>query len=413
MNARAPAQVKVDAFRPVRLGDPDFIQRKFEYYAYLREHLPVHRAKLVGLDLFVCARYEDCLLVVKDDRFGRNRNRITGGSRLPFPAPRSVALLAESMIVEDDPEHRRLRNLVQQAFTHRALAELEPAIEQHAHDLLDRAMTPGGVVDLQRSYALPIPMVAIAGMVGIKEEDMPTFQGSLKVLTKGMTGLNVLRTLFWDLRKVTKFVREQIERKRQSPGDDILSRLIEAEAEGDTLSENELISMVFLLIIAGYETTAHLITNGVLALLQHPSEMQRLREQPQLTGSAVEEILRFCGPVHGTKLNYAKEEVELRGVTIPRGSPVMPLLGSANRDEAVFEAPEVFDIRRDPNRHLAFSQGNHFCLGASLARMEARIAFRTLLERAPDLRLGVPPQQLKIQRIPGWHRYAALPVRLA
>lgn len=188
--------------------------------------------------------------------------------------------------------------------------------------------------------------------------------------------------------------------------------LIEAEEDGDRLSEDELVAMVFLLIVAGYETTVHLITNAVQTLLTHPEQLARLRAEPELIESAVEEVLRYNGPVHGTKPEYALEDVTLHGVTIPKGAVVMPLLGAANHDPAVFENPEVFDIARTPNRHLGFGQGIHYCLGAPLARLEARIALKTLFERNPNLRLAVRPEELKLQYIPGWHRHVSLPVVL-
>jgi cytochrome P450 len=209
-----------------------------------------------------------------------------------------------------------------------------------------------------------------------------------------------------------RFVRELVARKRGNPQEDILTGLIEAEANGERLTEDEIVAMVFLLVVAGYETTVHLITNGVLILLQHPDQLERLREQPELMDSAVEEILRHRGPVHGTKLNYATEDVTFHGVTVPKGSPVIPLLGAANHDPRAFDDPEVFDIARAPNRHLSFGHGNHFCLGAQLARMETKVALATLLERNPNLRLAVDPSEIEVQNMPFWHRHQSLPVVL-
>ena len=401
----------------LNLLDKDFRDHKFEYYAYLRDHQPVAQMRIAFMKVVGVARYDDCLALVKDSRFGRNRARITGGSRMPFPLPKNLALLAQSMIVEDDPEHRRLRQLVQKAFAPKSLADLDGWVVNMTHELLDEAISrsgePGAVIDLQRDYALKIPTAVIARMVGIDQQDMPRFQSSLSILTQGLSGWSVLRTVAWDLGKTIRFVRELIAAKRKAPAQDILSALIEAEEDGDRLSEDEIVSLVFLLIIAGYETTVHLISNGVVALLSHPEQLQRVRETPELMGSAVEEMLRYCGPIHGTKMNYAAQDLEIAGVPISKGTPVVPLLGSANRDERVFSDPDRFDISRDPNRHLAFSQGNHFCLGAFLARMEARIAIASLLERCPDLALAVPREQLKIQSLPLWHRYNDVPLRLA
>ncbi|MEM7345681.1 MAG: cytochrome P450, partial [Chloroflexota bacterium] len=224
--------------------------------------------------------------------------------------------------------------------------------------------------------------------------------------------VKLVKTFAWDIPKAVKFCRDLIERKRANPQEDILTGLIQAEEDGDKLSEDELVAMLFLLIVAGYETTVHLITNGVQTLLTHPDQLQRLREDPTLMEIAVEEINRFNGPIQGTKLGYPTEDITLHGVTIPKGKSIMPLLGAANHDPTVFEKPEIFDVGRTPNRHLGFGQGIHYCLGAPLARIETRIALKNLIERNPNLRLAVSPEELKLQKIPGWHRYMNLPVRL-
>ena len=168
--------------------------------------------------------------------------------------------------------------------------------------------------------------------------------------------------------------------------------------------------MVFLLIVAGFETTLHLVANGVCTLLDHPDSIERLRAEPGLWDTAVDEIVRFRGPIHFTKPIYASEDVELHGRRIARGTPTFPVLAAANLDPRAFDAPDTFDVARAPNHHLGFGFGDHFCLGRQLALMEARIALRTLFERRPGLRLAVPPDQLKLDRLPGWHRYASLPV---
>jgi len=401
----------IDARKPLNLSSREFAEYKYDYFAYLRTHRPVAKGRIAMVKVNLLSRYSHCLDLVKDPRFVRNRTQINGGRRIPFPVPKSVEMLALSMIVEDDPEHRRLRNLVQKAFAPKVLRLMQGNMEAMAHRLMDDALRQGSV-DLQRDYALHIPSAVIAQMIGIEHSEMPRFQHSMRVLSNGFSGWNLLRTFLWDLRKTADYMRELIARKRRKPGDDILSRLIEAEEEGEQLSEDELLSMLFLLIIAGYETTVHLITNGVLTLLEHPDELARLRAAPDLMGSAVEEILRYLPPVQGTKLNYALEDVEIDGVVIRQGEPVMPLLGSANRDPAMFSNPDRFDIARDPNKHLSFSQGNHFCLGAFLARMEAKVALSVLLERSHVLRLAVPSTELQLAAVPGWHRYQALPVHL-
>lgn len=396
---------------PINIGSEHFINNKPAYYQYLREEAPVYKGKVSVLNVYFVSRYDDCLMVLKDKRFIRNRSTATGGGRLPFPMPKSVQLMAQSMILEDDPEHRRLRNLVHKAFTPRALGAISQRIEALTHDLLDKAEAKG-TVDLMEAYALPIPVTVISEMVGVPDKWMQRFRDSLGVLTSGLTGWSIIRTLLWDMRKSASFMRELIAYKKANPADDILTGLIQAEEDGDKLSEDELVSLVFLLVVAGYETTVHLITNSVLTLLQHPQELDKLRNNMDLMESTVEEILRYSGPINSTKPQYALEDVELHGVTIPKGKTIFPLLGAANRDPRVFDNPEIFDIARTPNRHLGFGQGIHYCLGAPLARMETQIALKTLLERNPNIKLAVDASELKVTKIPGWHRYESLPVSL-
>ncbi|MEQ8485269.1 MAG: cytochrome P450 [Pseudomonadales bacterium] len=399
----------IDLSRPVNLSSPDFIDHKYDYYERMREVQPVGRARVSVMTLYTLSRYEDCTSILKDPRVLRNRSTVTGGSRVPLPMPRSVRPLSESMITEDAPNHRRLRELVRRGFRPQAIKTLESRIDSYSRELLDRLPT-AGPFDLQAHYALPIPVRMISDMMGVSHADMPTFQNLFGVLTKGFSGLRLIRTMFWDLPEVVRFVRNMVREKRGNPGDDILTGLIEAEDDGDSLSEDELVAMVFLLVIAGFETTVHLITNGVLTLLDHPEQLERLRADPALIDSAVEEILRHRGPVQSTKPGYATEDITLHGVTIPRGKPIMPLFGAANHDPRAFDSPQTFDIGRTPNRHLGFGHGVHFCLGAHLARAEARLGILNLIERFPDLHLAVDRSALTLQRMPGWHRYDALPI---
>lgn len=397
---------------PVSLLSKDFQNNKLEFYAYLREESPVYRTKLFGMNMYLLSRYDDCTSILKSPHVFRNRSTARGkGGRFPFPVPRTVQLLMKNMITEDTANHDRLRGFVQKAFTPRAIENLREPIRKQSNALLDIAERQG-TVDLKEVFALPLPVSVIAGMVGVPDEDTPVFRSQLKVLTDGMSGWNILRTFAWDLRKLVDFTRDMIKRKRANPGDDIFTELIQMEEEGDRLSEDELVGMLFLLIFAGYETTVHLISNSVLALLQHPDELQRLRENPEMIDSAVEELLRYAGPIHGTKPNYPDEDMEFHGTTIPTGAMIMPLLGAANFDSTHFEDPNRFDLTRSPNRHLAFGFGPHVCLGASLARMETKVALTTLIERNPNLRLAVDPNDLQLERLPAWHRYKTMPVVL-
>jgi len=401
----------IDQSRPINLNSAEFNNDKFAWYEQIREDLPVHQAKVSIIKVFTIARYDDCTAILKDPRVLRNRSTITGGGRFPFPMPKAIKPIAESMIVEDDPNHRRLRELVRRAFRPQAIEVLETKIDQYSNELLD-GLSLKKEFDLQSDYALAIPMRMIGDMMGLSREAIPQFKEMFSILTKGFGGWRIFRTLFWDMPDTVRFVRELIGQKRDHPGDDILTGLIEADAEGDRLTEDEIVAMVFLLIVGGYETTVHLITNGVLTLLENPEQLARLRDNPELINSAVEEILRHRGPVQSTKPGYAAEDIHLHGVTIPKGKPIMPLFGAANHDPRAFDNPQVFDIGRTPNRHLGFGHGTHFCLGAHLARAEARFGILNLLQRFPNLQLAGDPASLKLQNMPGWHRYDGLPVKI-
>ena len=396
---------------PINIGSKAFVYNKYAHYAWMREHAPVCPGRVSLLRLKLFTRYDDCARLAKDPRFARNRTRATGGSRFPMPLPKPVQALAQSMITEDDPEHRRLRGLVNQAFKPSAVGRLADQIEDLTDQLLDR-IEGQTTINLLEDFALPIPVTMIQRLMGVPEDEMPQFRKVLSHLTDGLSGFGLLQTLLWGLPRGMKFMRAMIERKRHHPEEDILTGLIQAEEEGDVLTEDELVSMCFLLIIAGYETTSHLITNATLTLLDHPEQLERLRSDPTLIGPTVEEVQRYNGPIHGAKFAYATEDLDWDGTPIRRGEPVMPLYGAANHDPRAFENPEIFDIGRDPNHHFGFGHGLHFCLGAQLARMETRVALTHLFRRFPNLRLAVPHDQLQFDRLPGWHRYRALPVRL-
>lgn len=399
-----------DVNKPLNVASQEFKNNKWEIYEQIREERPVMPLKISVLNLYGLTRYEDCDLLLNDDRVVRNRSNATGGGRMPFPIPKSIGLLIQSMIQEDDPNHRRLRDLVRKAFRPQEIRHLEERIDTYSNELLD-GLGNQAEFELQDDYALHIPVRMIADMVGIGHERMPEFRNLMSAVTDGFSGFKVMKTMLFDMPKHVKFVRQLVRDKRDDPGDDILTQLIMTEEDGDRLSEDEIVAMVFLLVIAGYETTVHLITNGVHTLLSHPEQLEQLRADPSLMAGAVEEILRHRGPVQGTKPNWAKEDIELHGVTIPKGKPIMPLFGAANHDPRKFDDPLTFDIARTPNRHLGFGHGPHYCLGAHLARAEARIALNNLLERFPNLDFGVEQDQLSLQNLPLWHRYDALPLK--
>ncbi|MEL6538720.1 MAG: cytochrome P450 [Bacteroidota bacterium] len=397
----------------LKLTSAAFSENKYAYYKYLREQEPVHKGTfLPGVKGYFVSRYQDISDMLKDPRLVRQRATATGGKRnFPIPLPKGVKLLMQGMINVDDPQHRRLRTLVHKAFTPKHVANLHGRVEEMTHQLLDE-VEKKPVVELRMEVAKPIPTAVIAEMLGVELSRLPEFTQIIQSLTQGLNGFRIVGSLLVGIPKAIKIVRELIEDKRKNPADDMLTALILAEEEGDKLTEDELVAMVFLLIIGGYETTFNLITNAVFTLLYYPESLDQLRNNPDLMDSAIEEILRYNGPVHGTKMEYATEDLEFAGVKIPKGSPLFPFIASANHDPAVFERPEVFDIARTPNKHLGFSMGGHYCLGAPLARMETKVALKIMLDRYPDLRLAVPKEQIVINKRLGWHEYKEMPLHL-
>ena len=389
------------------LAHPRFKANPYPFYARMRAETPVFPVSvpIVGRG-WVVTRYEDVVTVVKDDRFSRDIlpmvRWLPGFVRVP---------LTRQMLSQDPPDHTRLRKLVSQAFTPRRIELLRDRIQAVCDELLEAAPRTGSF-DLVRDYALPIPLTVIAELLGIPKEDRRRFhtlaQGSLPIsVASGILDIPMALPYAWLL---VRYFRRLFAERRARPGDDLLSALVQAEEAGDRLDEDELLGIANLLLVAGYETTMHLIGSAALALLQHPDQRARFVSEPGLTNSAIEELLRYTSPAEMTTPRIAREDVTLASVTIPRGEWVIAVLGSANRDESVFRDPETLDLARDPNPHVAFGQGRHFCLGASLARMEAQVALTTLFARFPGLRLTQPAESLRWRKLLPLRGLAELPV---
>lgn len=394
----------------IKLDNPAIVADPFPVYERLRREAPVLRTRLSYLgdaEVYALSRYRDCVDLTTDERMGRT----VEGSE-PLPAPKAFQLLTtDSMLVKDPPEHSRLRKLVSRTFGRKAIARMADRIDAMTGDLLDR-FTPGQRIDLQADYAAPISFTVLSEMVCADEADQARFHdisGMLAALGMPEYGIEQMVAR---LESTIGFAREMIERRRAEPADDVMTALVRTNEDGDTLSDDEIVAMVFLLVVADSETTSSLIANGVAALLTHRDQLDLLKTDPDLIDSAVEEILRFTGTIRTTEVFYPREDVELHGVTIPRGARVIPLLASANRDPAVFDDPDTFDITRTPNRHIAFSKGAHFCLGAKLARMETRIAITNLISRFPEMQMAVEPADLQIAQVPILRRFTGLPVVL-
>lgn len=300
---------------------------------------------------------------------------------------------AQWLIFTDPARHTRLRALIGRAFTSRAVAALEPRIHELARGLLD-ALGRREEIDLVQEFSVPLPLMVIAELLGAPVEDWPRFRGwSEAVLglidtVSGAPGAASAVTRFAAAHaEMAEYVATLTDARRAGPRDDLLTRLIEAEVDGARLDGNQILGFFELLMLAGHETTTNLIDNAIVALDENPRELARLRANPALIGPAIEEVLRWRSPVQAV-FRRTREAVELHGQTIPPGRLVLAMVGSANRDPRVFPDPDRFDIGRDPNPHLAFGHGIHFCVGAPLARLEARVALPLLLERLGDFELA-------------------------
>jgi cytochrome P450 PksS len=349
---------------------------------------------------WLVTRYDDVVALLKDPRFVKSPRTATRAGRAPTGligswTPRFLRALDRNMLDLDPPDHTRLRALVHQAFTPRLIERLRERIEALAEGLLDTAMRANaGTLDLVEAYALPLPSIVIADLLGVPADDRRRFHRWSTMLATVATPTDMLRAAPSAV-AFLRYLHRLLVRRRADPQDDLITALLQADSEGETLSADELVAMGVLLLIAGHETTVNLIASGTLALLTHPDECARLRAEPSLLKSAVEELLRFTSPVDIATERYAREDVTLEGVRIPRGGLVLAGLGSANRDERQFPDPETLNLSREPNRHLAFGQGIHYCLGAPLARLEGQIALGTLLRRFPSMRLAASPESLR------------------
>ena len=372
------------------LTSPRFKADPYPFYARLRREAPVYRTRWVyRLPVWVVTRYEDVLTVLKDERFSK-----VYVSDIPF-VPRPIRALTRNLLNVDPPDHTRLRTLVSKAFTPRVVERLRDRIQNVCDELLDAAAADGRM-ELVRGFALPIPLTIIADLLGIPDVERRQFASWSKKVVAGDTGRIVDALSAWvNMWRFGRYFRKLVAVRRLEPQDDLVTGLIAAEEGGDRLNEEELIAMLGLLLFAGYETTVNLIASGALALIQHPRQRDLLQTNPNLAESAVEELLRYTSPADFATPRTTREDVILGGTRIPRGAFVLPALGSANRDEAPFQDPETLDLTREPNRHLAFGMGAHFCLGAPLARLEEQIALTTLFRRFPDLRLGAPRASLR------------------
>ncbi|HEY7439032.1 MAG TPA: cytochrome P450 [Acidimicrobiia bacterium] len=358
---------------------------------------PVHRVTLAdGHEAWLVARHEEARAALNDPRLSKDMHAAlaSGGGvvaeGLPGPA------LARHMLAVDPPDHTRLRRLVSSAFSVRRIEALRDHVQTMIDDLLDRVASqgPNVRVDLVTSFAFPLPFTVICELLGVPEERREPFGRELTLLLSPTSNAEEYEVAKRASDAVVAMLTELVETKQKHPDDALVSALIAARDGDERLNQQELLSTIFQLIVAGHDTTTSLIGNSVVALLEHPDRLAALRADPASIGTAIEELLRYDSPVPHATFRYAAEPVELGGVTIPEGAQVIVNLASANRDAAQYSEPDELELDRNEARHLSFGHGIHFCLGAPLARMEGQLALGTLLRRFPELRLAVPADEL-------------------
>lgn len=365
--------------------DQEFIRNPFPAYKDIREKDPVYRFLMPnGHPAWIITKYKDAVKILNDSRFVTNYPGNPEASEAKVPPHQEI--ISRNLLSVNPSDHRRLRRLVQKAFTPRMVEQLRGRIEEITNQLLDNVQDKGEM-NLIDDFAFPLPIIVICEMLGVPIEDQDKFRRWSDVIMQGVNNPNFSQQSEKVMIEFVDYLKELIANRRKDLQQDLISDLISVEDDGDVLTEHELYALVFVLIIAGHETTVNLIGNGVLALLEHPEQLDKLKNNPELIHSALEEILRYNGPAEVSNIRFATEDVEFGGKHIKKGELLFIALSSANRDSEQFINPDTLDITRDANNHIAFGKGVHYCLGAPLARLEGEIAINTLLRRMPALRL--------------------------
>jgi cytochrome P450 len=378
----------------VDITGPAFKVNPYPAFAALRTYDPVHLlSSEAEQNTWLVTRYADVDFVLRDERFIKDKDKMLVREG-PYHQPESSEdLFALGMSKFDPPDHTRLRLLVNPFFAPREIERWRPRIQQIADALIDGVQTKERM-DLIEEFAFPLPLTVILEMLGVPVEDSQTLHEWTRAIVDALDDPIAFQQVGAQLNDYHAYLVDLVERKHKAPADDLLSKWLQGNGEGDRLSDREMVVMVFLLIMAGYQTTGTMISNGMLALMTHPQQMDLLKNSPEFGKMAVEEFLRYQSPLMLGTFSWAREDIELGGKLIRCGDLVLVSLASANRDSAAFHAPDTLDITRQENTHLAFSRGAHYCLGAPLARLEGHIAFSTLLRRLPAIRLQISPDAL-------------------
>lgn len=394
---------------------PDFSSEAFNRnpaagIAALRAHGQVVKVKfpIVGR-VWLTTTYETATAMLKDSATFSLRKEDGEVAGLRWWMPRSIATVANNMLTMDEPDHTRLRSIVDEAFRRRAVLGMEPHIRGIADRLADELFAAGSPADLVQLYARILPVSVICELLGLPLADRPKFIAWANAMTQLRSPISFL-LIMGSLSKMRRYLSQQLQSVRAKGGEGLIAELVQVEKERGRITPDEMVSMMFLLLAAGSETTTHLISGSVFELLKDPARRDWLEADWGRIGLAIEEFLRFVSPVQFTKPRYVRHEVELGGVRLKRGDRVMAMIAAANVDPAAHEQPEHMDLERKPNRHVSFGTGIHFCLGHQLARIEAACALRALFTRWPRLRLAVKPEQVRWRGRPGIRAIGKLPV---
>ena len=366
------------------------------------------RFPIVG-DVWITTTHDATAQVLKDSTSFTLRKEDGEMAGLRWWMPGLVKTIANNMLTMDEPDHTRLRSIVDEAFRRRAIVAMEPRIRTIADGLADELFAAGSPVDLVQRYARILPLAVISELLGLPPADRPKFIAWANAISSLTNVVSFFRLLF-AFRKMRAYLAQQLQIARERGGEGLIAELVQVEREGGQITPDEMVSMVFLLLGAGSETTTHLISGAIYELLRNPGLRDWLEQDWGRAGLAVEEFLRFVSPVQFSKPRYVRRDVEVEGVRLKKGDRVMVMLAAANMDPAVHDRPECLDLERKPNRHISFGTGIHFCLGHQLARIEAACALEALFVRWPKLDLAVDPSQIRWRRRPGLRAIARLPV---
>ena len=365
------------------------------------------RFPIVGR-VWITTTYDATARVLKDSTtFTLRKDGSPAGLRWWMPA--FVGALASNMLTVDEPDHTRLREIVDEAFRRRAVLDMQPHIRAIADDLAGELFAEGSPADLVERYARILPLSVICELLGLPPSDRPKFIAWANTVARLTSAVGVLR-MIWGLWQMKRYLEERLRLARERGGEGLIAELVRIEMEGGRISANEMVSMIFLLLGAGSETTTHLISGSVYELIRNPTLRDWLEEDWSRAALAIEEFLRFVSPVQFSKPRFVREDMELGGVRLKKGDRIMAMVAAANMDSQANEHPERLDLERRPNRHISFGTGIHFCLGHQLARIEGMCALQALFARWPRLRLAVAPDQIRWRKRPGLRSIEKLPV---